>query len=81
MNRKIFLYTPWCEQGLSYDAKAIEKIALENSLEPIITYQKKRKIIWDCTFIPTNKLIDHIAEDDIFFCFERFYSLNKSECC
>ena len=45
MNRKIFLYTPWCEQGLSYDAKAIEKIALENSLEPIITYQKKRKDI------------------------------------
>ena len=28
--RNIFLYTPWCEQGLSYDAKVIEKI-LRNS--------------------------------------------------
>jgi len=72
MNRKIFLYTPWNEQGLSYDAKAIEKIALENSLEPLITYPKKRKIIWDCTFMPMNKLLDNITKQDIFFCFERF---------
>ena len=72
MSRRIFLYTPWCEQGLSYDAKAIEKIAIENSLEPIITYNKKRKIKWDCTFVPINKLINNITENDIFFCFERF---------
>ena len=44
MSSRIFLYTPWCEQGLSYDAKAIEKIAIENNLEPIITFNKKRKI-------------------------------------
>lgn len=72
MSSRIFLYTPWCEQGLSYDAKAIEKIAIENNLEPIITFNKKRKIQWDCTFVPEKKLLEQITEKDILFCFERF---------
>ena len=69
--RKIYLYTPWCEQGLSYDAKAIEKIALENKLEPIITFDKKRKIQWDCIFEKINRVPLIINENDYFFCFER----------
>ena len=72
MSCRIFLYTPWCEQGLSYDAKAIEKIAIENNLEPIITFNKKRKILWDCTFVPEKKLLEQITNKDILFCFERF---------
>ena len=48
MNRYIYLYTPWREQGLSYDAKVIENIALECGLMPVITYRTKRKIEWNC---------------------------------
>ena len=72
MKSRLFLYTPWCEQGLSYDAKAIEKIAIENDIEPIVTFNKKRKIQWDCTFVPEKKLLNQINEEDILFCFERF---------
>ena len=32
MKNKIELYSPWCEQGLSYDAKAIEKIAIDKGV-------------------------------------------------
>ena len=28
--KNIYLYTPWCEQGLSYDAKVIEEICSNN---------------------------------------------------
>ena len=70
--RNIFLYTPWCEQGLSYDAKVIEKICLNNNITPFITYRNKRKIDWDCNFIPIRKIHKIIKTNDIFFCFERF---------
>jgi len=69
--KKIFLYTPWCEQGLSYDAKAIEKIAIENNLDIYITFDKKRKIKWPCNFIKTKILQNEMSENDILFCFER----------
>ena len=68
---KIYLYTPWCEQGLSYDAKAIEKIAIDNKLQSIITFDKKRKIQWDCIFEKINNISTIINENDYFFCFER----------
>ena len=45
-NRKIILYTPWMEQGLSYDAKAVYDIAIKNNLEVYISYRTKRKIKW-----------------------------------
>ena len=70
--RKVFLYTPWCEQGLSYDAKVIENICLKNKITPFITYRNKRKIKWDCNFIPVRKIHKLINPNDIFFCFERF---------
>ena len=70
--RNIFLYTPWCEQGLSYDAKIIEEICLKNNIKPYITYRNKRKIKWDCDFIPIRKIHNIIKSNDIFFCFERF---------
>ncbi|MBC8300206.1 MAG: glycosyltransferase [Candidatus Cloacimonetes bacterium] len=70
--RNIFLYTPWCEQGLSYDAKVIEKICLNNNITPFITYRNKRKINWDCNFISIRKIHKIISTNDIFFCFERF---------
>ena len=69
--KKIFLYTPWCEQGLSYDAKAIEKIALKNNLDVYITFDKKRKIKWPCNFVKTKNLTNEISKNDILFCFER----------
>ena len=53
--KNIYLYTPWCEQGLSYDAKVIEEISLKNKIKPFITYKNKRKIQWDCEFIPIKK--------------------------
>ena len=71
MKKNIFLFTPWCEQGLSYDAKAIESIALKNNLNCIITYHKKRKIIWPCKFEPLKNIHKIISENDFFFCFER----------
>ena len=73
MNRYIYLYTPWREQGLSYDAKVIENIALECELIPIITYRTKRKIEWDCDYIPIKKVAKKIKPEDIFFSFEVFY--------
>ena len=69
--KSIFLYTPWCEQGLSYDAKVIEEICINNNIRPFITYRTKRKIKWDCDFIPLRKIHTLINKDDIFFCFER----------
>ena len=72
MNRKIILYTPWREQGLSYDAKAIYDFAIENGIQPFISYEKKRKVTWPCEFIPTRKISKHLNENDIFFCFEEF---------
>ena len=70
--KKIFLYTPWCEQGLSYDAKVIEGICLNNKIKPCITFRTKRKIQWECDFIPIRKIHTLIQKDDIFFCFERY---------
>ena len=70
--RKAFLYTPWCEQGLSYDAKVIENICLKNKIKHFITYRNKRKIKWDCKFISVRKISKIITHNDIFFCFERF---------
>ena len=70
--KNIVLYTPWCEQGLSYDAKVIEEICIENNIRPFITYRTKRKISWNCDFIPLSKVPKLIQKDDIFFCFERF---------
>ena len=70
--RNIYLYTPLCDQGLSYDAKVIEQICVENNINPIITYRNKRKIIWECNFIPIRRPHKIIKSDDIFFCFERF---------
>ena len=70
--RNIYLYTPWCEQGLSYDARVIEKICLDNNIKPLITYRNKRKIKWECEFISIRKIHKIINSDDIFFCFERF---------
>ena len=55
MNRYLYLYTPWREQGLSYDAKVIENIALKNGFNPLITYRTKRKIERECDFIPINQ--------------------------
>ena len=72
MKKNIFLFTPWCEQGLSYDAKVIEEISLKNKIKPFITYKNKRKIQWDCEFIPIKKIHKIINSNDIFFCFERF---------
>ena len=72
MNRYIYLYTPWREQGLSYDAKVIENIALECGLISIITYRTKRKIEWDCDYIPIKKVAKKINPQDIFFSFEVF---------
>jgi len=71
MNYNIYLYTPWCEQGLSYDAKAIEQIAIQNNIQPIISFEKKRKIIWPCKFEKTKNIKNLIKKNDIFFCFER----------
>ena len=71
MSKKIYLYTPWCEQGLSYDAKVIEEIAIKNNYNPIITFDKKRKIKWPCKFVKTNKISSIINKEDVFFCFER----------
>ena len=70
--KNIYLYTPWCEQGLSYDAKVIEEICSNNNIRPFITYRTKRKIQWACDFIPLRKIHTLINKDDIFFCFERF---------
>ena len=70
--KKIYLYTAWCEQGLSYDAKVIEKIAKDLNIQVIITYHKKRKIVWDCEFTPIKDIRNIIQKNDIFFCFERF---------
>ena len=70
--KNIYLYTPWCEQGLSYDAKVIEEICSNNNIHPFITYRTKRKIQWACDFIPLRKIHTLITKDDIFFCFERF---------
>ena len=39
--RNIFLYTPWCEQGLSYDAKVIEKICLNKINYPDLGQSNK----------------------------------------
>ena len=64
--RNIFLYTPWCEQGLSYDAKIIEEICLKNNIKPYITYRNKRKIKWDCDFIPIRK-IHNIIKSSIYY--------------
>jgi len=46
MKRHIYLYTPWREQGLSYDAKSIEQIASIQGIQPIITYHDPKKIDW-----------------------------------
>ena len=56
MSNKIFLYTPWCEQGLSYDAKVIEEVAIRNGLDVFITFNKKRKIQWPCKFLDINNI-------------------------
>ena len=64
-NRKIILYTPWMELGLSYDAKAVYDIAIKNNLEVYISYRTKRKIKWDCNFIPVNKISEFINENDM----------------
>ena len=72
MNRYIYLYTPWREQGLSYDAKVIEKIALQYGLQSIITYRSKRKIEWDCDYIPIKKVAKVLTSKDVFFSFEVF---------
>ena len=71
-NRKIILYTPWMEQGLSYDAKAIYDIAKKNNIDTYISYRTKRKIKWDCKFIPENELNNFINKNDLLFCFEVF---------
>ena len=71
MKNNIYLYTPWCEQGLSYDAKVIEKFAINKGINPIITFDKKRKIIWPCVFEKTKNIKNLITSNDIFFCFER----------
>ena len=70
--RNIYLFTPWREQGLSYDAKVIEQIAKDINIHVIITYYKKRKVVWDCEFTPINNIRNNIQKDDILFCFERF---------
>ena len=72
MSRKIVLYTPWMEQGLSYDAKAIYDIAAKNGFDIYISYRTKRKIKWDCKFISENKLVEFLNKDDLLFCFEVF---------
>ena len=79
MNRYIYLYTPWREQGLSYDAKVIENIALKCGLIPIITYRTKRKIEWDCDYVPIKKVAEKINSEDIFFSFEVFPNKYLSE--
>lgn len=71
-DRKIILYTPWMDQGLSYDAKAIYDIAYKNNLDIYISYRTKRKIKWECNFIPVKKLSSFIKDDDLLFCFEVF---------
>ena len=58
------------EQGLSYDAKAIYDIANKNGFDVYISYRTKRKIKWDCKFIPENKLTKFLNQDDLLFCFE-----------
>ena len=70
MNKYIYLYTPWREQGLSYDAKVIEQIALQYGFQSIITYRTKRKIEWNCDYIPIKKVAKKITSKDIFFSFE-----------
>ena len=70
MNKYIYLYTPWREQGLSYDAKVIEHIALQHGFQSIITYRTKRKIEWNCDYIPIKKVAKEITSKDIFFSFE-----------
>ena len=60
------------EQGLSYDAKAVYDIALKNGFDVYISYRTKRKIKWECNFIPENKLDTFLNEDDLLFCFEVF---------
>ena len=72
MNRYIYLYTPWREQGLSYDAKVIEKIAMQSGFKSIITYRTKRKIEWDCDYIPIKQVAKTLSSKDIFFSFEVF---------
>ena len=60
------------EQGLSYDAKAIYDIAKKNGIDAYISYRTKRKIKWDCKFIPEYELTDFMNEHDLLFCFEVF---------
>ena len=61
---KVYLYTPWQEQGLSYDAKVIEKLFVMHGYEPIITYRNKKKVQWECTFLPIKEVPDHIQDGD-----------------
>jgi len=72
MTKRIFLYTPWQEQGLSYDAKVIENLFLANGYEIIITYRTRKKIQWECEFQPISAVPKIIQPDDIFFSFEVF---------
>ncbi len=72
MSKRVFLYTPWQEQGLSYDAKVIEQIFLDHGYQPIITYRTRKKVKWDCEFMPINSVHNNINPEDVFFSFEVF---------
>ena len=60
------------DQGLSYDAKCIYDLAKERGLDIYISYRTKRKIVWDCKFIPVKNIASEISSNDILFCFEVF---------
>ena len=70
--RKIILYTPWMDQGLSYDAKAVFDIANNFEFDIYISYRTKRKVKWDCKFVPEKELVTFLNNNDLLFCFEVF---------
>ena len=51
--------------------KITPKIAIQNNLNIFITFDKKRKIKWECTFEKIKNVPKVINKNDIFFCFER----------
>jgi len=69
---KVYLYTPWQEQGLSYDARVMEKLFIMHGFESIITYRTKKKVKWDCEFVPIKEVPNIIEKGDVFFSFEVF---------
>jgi len=72
MIKRVFLYTPWQEQGLSYDAKVIEQLYKQKSYETHITYRTKKKVKWECSFHPIKTIHNIINPEDVFFSFEVF---------